>query len=160
MKIVLILLSIVIVSISGCSTSLYVSLFNNTGETIQVVSAVSVGAVIDIPPDTSQLIRIGRGVQLIVRGIERNYPHPVVPGEYYQSHKVLWYRLNAQLEPNLNILIAKPNTKFPVSDNLEQPEGFPLVPEVAQSNKSPKPTLESHAALRGSVSGSAAWLKR
>ena len=27
-------------------------------------------------------------------------------------------------------------------------------------NKSPKPTLESVAALRGSVGGSAAWLKR
>ena len=31
---------------------------------------------------------------------------------------------------------------------------------VQKYNKSPKPTLESVAALRGSVSGSAAWLKR
>ena len=31
---------------------------------------------------------------------------------------------------------------------------------AAPPNQSPKPTLESIAALRGSVSGSAAWLKR
>jgi len=31
---------------------------------------------------------------------------------------------------------------------------------AAPSNKSPKPTLESFAALRGDVGDSAAWLKR
>lgn len=32
--------------------------------------------------------------------------------------------------------------------------------KLLRHNKSPKPTLDSIAALRGSVSGGAAWLKR
>lgn len=118
--------------VSGCSTYLYVALFNNTATVVTVVGTENN---VDVPPGGEVTFRVVRDIELRMGGEQKQYKYPVVPGEYYELHKVLWHRIKLQVQPNGELRILKPDEEFPAAPDIDQPDGFPLHPIDEQSNK-------------------------
>ena len=118
--------------LSSCSGPLYVTLYNNSEMDFR---AVALEAEISIRPGETKTFSIVRGITAYLDEEYVEYLHPQVPGDYYILHKVLWHRIKLQLQPDGALLILKRNDSYPASDNLPQPDSFPLEPVESRANK-------------------------
>ena len=111
-----------VIAITGCPRYAYVEAYNNTSVTLSIESA---GLVQDVAPDTSTKIRF-TGSSLQIRSslgvwkYNRNIPHSGNNGPYFDG------TLKVQINSNGVVYALRVSEAAPLSDFVEQPQGYPL----------------------------------
>ena len=126
MKKILILLVLIL---SGCTPKLYLDVFNNTRFDLFIGGIESV-AIESGKNGRVKILSSTRSIDLNTS--EKSYEYSIrvsnIPGEFIVAGLV--HKLKLQIQPTFEVYLLKPKCEFPVNDfsELEQPNGFPLVP--------------------------------
>lgn len=114
---------LLVIGVTGCPRYAYLEAYNHTDVTLTIDSA---GLVQDVAPGTSIKIRFtGNSLQvrssLGVWEYDRNIPHSGNDGPYFDG------TLKVQINPNGVVYALRINEDAPLSDIVEQPQGYPLL---------------------------------
>ena len=119
--------------ITGCATTPLVEIFNATGAPILLSYD---DRVTTVPSDETTTVEYAdqdpEGVRLCSGGQAYHYEIPFPTAEYFHGIGILFfrYRIRLQVGSDARVWILGKGSEFPLKPEADQPEGFPLKPEV------------------------------
>lgn len=124
------LIFILVVLLSGCTSKLYLELYNNSA------SAIIVGVVeeVRIEPGGSVRVEIFTSMRnFTIESGQKKFEYSInlrnVPGHFFSPGTI--HKLMLQVEPDYHVYLIRPPGPMPFQDleNVDQPIGFPLIPK-------------------------------
>jgi hypothetical protein len=113
--------------LNGCSTSLYVYLFNNTNFPIR---AFGLEKDVLIAAGKNGHIMVANDFKLCINNLEYEYSsqNNLPPGKYYGAEYFPKHSVHFQVEAQGVLHLVMPDTQLPTKSVL-QPKGFPVLPK-------------------------------
>ena len=116
-------------ALSGCSSSIYIYLFNNTNSPIQ---AFGMEEDVLVAAGENIYIEVVNSFKLCIKNKAYEYSSQenLPPGKYYGTEHFPKHSVHFQVETSGALYLAMPDTQLPIKV-ASQPEGFPVLPKEA-----------------------------
>ncbi len=116
----------VCLSLSGCSSSIYIYLFNNTE---YVIRAYGIDGNVSISPGELKHTEVVNRFQVCIN--EKLYEYSAQenapPGEFYGTKHFPKHSVYLQIEDMGKLVLGMPTSDFPI-EAMSQPLGYPVLP--------------------------------
>ena len=124
-----IIILLIFITVSGCSSSIYIYLFNNTNFPIR---AFGLEEDVLVAAGESKYIVAVNDFKLCVNSLSYEYSSQrnLPPGKYYGTEHLPKYSVHFQVEESGSLYLVMSNAELPI-ESVSQPKSFPVLPKEA-----------------------------